>query len=129
MALQPLAIAALLIVGAQLIDGTRWVIVFPPLAAILAFWMAQAIHAHRRAVELGAKPGGEMQAALFLPVAVGVLTVFWLIGGRHGSPAATLEAYVVALLSGKSDAAANLYVSTNDEGGGRIQLGGAIGVT
>ena len=52
-----------------------------------------------------------MQAALFLPVAVGVLTVFWLIGGRHGSPAATLEAYAVALLTGKSDAAASLSVS------------------
>ena len=98
-------------VGVQLIDGTRWLVVFAPLAAILAFWVAQAIHAHRRAVELGAAPGGEMQVAVFLPVAVGVLTVFWLIGGRHGSPAATLEAYAVALLTGKSDAAASLYVS------------------
>ena len=111
MALQPLAIVGLLVVGVQLIDGTRWIIVFAPLAAILAFWVAQAIHAHRRALEMGAQSGGEMQAALFLPVAVGVLTVFWLLGGRHGSPAATLEAYAVALLTGKSDAAASLYVS------------------
>jgi len=111
MALQPLVIIGLLMVAAQLIDGTRWVIVFPPLAAILAFWVAQAVHAYRRAVELGATPGGELQAALFLPVAVGVLTVFWLVGGRHGSPTATLEAYAVAWLSGKPDAAAHLYVT------------------
>ena len=111
MALQPLVIVGLLLIAVQLIDGTRWIIVFLPLVAILAFWLAQAIHAYRRAVELGAKPGGEMQAAAFLPVAVAVLTVFWLVGGRHGSPAATLEAYAVALLTGKSDAAAHLYVS------------------
>ena len=111
MALQPLVIIALLMVAAQLIDGTRWVIVFPPLAAILAFWVAQAVHAYRRAVELGARPGGELQAAFFLPVAVGVLTVFWLIGGRHGSPTATLEAYAVAWLSNKPDAAEQLYVT------------------
>jgi hypothetical protein len=110
-ALQPVVILALLMVGVQLIDGTRWVIVFPPLVAILAFWVAQAIHAYRRAVELGATPGGELQAALFLPVAVGVLTVFWLIGGRHGSPTATLEAYAIAWLTGKPDAAAHLYVT------------------
>src|SRR5829696_7152173 len=73
MLIQPLVVLGLLIVGAQLIDGTRWVIVFPPLAATLAFWVAQAVHAYRRAVELGAQPGGELQPALFLPVAVGVL--------------------------------------------------------
>jgi hypothetical protein len=111
MVLQPLVLVGLLLIGVQLIDGTRWVIVFPPLAAVLAFWVAQAVHAYRRAVEMGAKPGGEMQAALFLPVAVAVLTIFWLVGGRHGSPTATLEAYAVAWLSGKSDAAADLYVS------------------
>jgi hypothetical protein len=111
MALQPLVIVGLLMVGVQLIDGTRWVIVFPPLAAILAFWLAQAVHAYRRAVELGARPGGEMQAVLFLPVAVAVLTLFWLIGGKHGSPTATLEAYAVAWLTGRSEAAANLYVA------------------
>src|SRR6188474_346312 len=102
MALQPLVIVGLLMVAVQLIDGTRWV---------LAFRVAQAIHAYRKAVELGAKPGGELQAALFLPVAVGVLTLFWLIGGRHGSPTATLEAYAVAFLTGKPEAAAHLYVT------------------
>jgi hypothetical protein len=108
--LQPLSITLVLLVCVQLIDGTRWLLLFPPLAALLAVWLGQAIHAYRRAVELGAKPGGEMQAALFLPVAVAVLTGFWLVGGRHGSPTATLESYVVAWMSGRADAAAGLYV-------------------
>src|SRR5215211_7191008 len=42
-ALQPVVIVGLLMVAAQLIDGTRWAIVFPPIAAILAFWVAQAV--------------------------------------------------------------------------------------
>lgn len=109
--IQPLAIAALILVAAQLIDGTRWLAVFPPLAALLVIWLAQAVHAYRRAVELGAQPGGELQAGFFLPVAVAVLTLFWLVGGRHGSPAATLESYVLAWMSGRPDAAASLYVS------------------
>jgi hypothetical protein len=106
---QPLAVAALLLIGVQLIDGTRWLVVFPPLAALLIVWLAQAIHAYRRAVDLGATPTGELQAALFLPFAVTVLTLFWLMGGRHGSPAATLEGYVVAWMGGRPDAASALY--------------------
>lgn len=111
MLLQPLTIAAVILVAVQLIDGTRWLIVLPPLAGLLVVWLAQAIHAHQRAIELGAQPGGELQSALFLPIAVMVLTAFWLLGGRHGSPAATLEGYVVAWMSGRSDAASGLYVT------------------
>lgn len=107
--IQPVAIAGLVLVGVQLIDGTRWLAVFPPLAALLVFWLAQAVHAYRRAVERGAEPGGELQAGLFLPVAVAVLTAFWLIGGRHGSPTATLEGYVLAWMSGRPAAASSLY--------------------
>ncbi len=108
---QPLAIAGLLLICVQLMDGTRWLVILPPLAMLLVVWLAQAIHAYRRAVELGARPGGELQAALFLPLAVTVLTTFWLIGGRQGSPTATLEGYVVAWMSGRAEIAANLYVT------------------
>jgi len=111
MLLQPLSIAGVLLVAAQLIDGTRWLIVLPPLAGLLVVWLAQAIHAHQRAIELRATPGGELQAALFLPIAVAVLTAFWLVGGRHGSPAATLEGYVVAWMSGHSGSASGLYAT------------------
>jgi hypothetical protein len=109
--LQPIAIVALALVAVQLIDGTRWLVVFPPLAALIVVWLAQAIHAYTRALELGAPRGGEFQAALFLPLAVTVLTIFWLVGGRHGSASATLESYVLAWMTGRPEAAAVLYSS------------------
>jgi len=108
---QPLAIAVLTVATVQLIDGTRWLIIFPPLALLLVVWVAQAVHAYRRAVELGARPGGELQAALFLPFAVTVVTLFWLAGGRHSSPTATVEGYVIAWVSGRSQLAADMYVT------------------
>lgn len=116
---QPIAIVALVLVAVQLLDGTRWLIVFPPLAALIVVWLAQAVHAYTRAIELGAPRGGEFQAALFLPLAVAVLTAFWLVGGRHGSPAATLENYVLAWMTGRPAAAASMYTfpPTADEQG------------
>ena len=115
MVIQPLAIGSLLVASIQLIDGTRWLAIFPPLAALLVAWLAQAVHAYRRAVELGARPGGETQAALFLPLAAGVLTVYWLVGGRHGSPSSTLESYVVAWMANRVDNATDLYVQPPSE--------------
>jgi hypothetical protein len=109
--LQPIAIAVLLVAAVQLIDGTRWLVIFPPLAALLVAWVAQAVHAYRRAVELGAQPGGQIQAAVFLPFAVLVVTLFWLVGGRHSSPTATVEGYVIAWVSGRSQLAASMYVT------------------
>jgi hypothetical protein len=109
--LQPIAICGVLLIAVQLIDGTRWLVVFPPLAALIVVWLAQALHAYRRAVELGGKRGGEIVTALFLPLAVTVLTVFWLVGGRHGSPAATLETYVLAWITDRPDTASALYVT------------------
>jgi hypothetical protein len=107
--LEPFAVGALLLIAVQLIDGTRWLLVFPPLAAVLVVWMAQAVHAHRCALRLGARPGGEVQIALLIPLGVALLTAYWLIGGRHGSPSATVEEYVVAWMSGQPAAAAPLF--------------------
>jgi hypothetical protein len=107
--LQPLAIGGLLFAAWQLIDGTRWLAVFVPLVALLVFWVGQAVHAHGRATALGGATGGELQLALFLPFAFAVLTAFWLIGGRHGSPASTVEAYIDAWQANRADAAANLF--------------------
>jgi hypothetical protein len=115
--LQPVAIAAVVLLAIQLIDGTRWLIVFLPLVALVVIWLGQAVHGYRRAVELGWRPGGEMQVALFLPVAVAMLTTFWLIGGRHGSPSATLESYVLAWMSGRVEAASGLWVNPPDSAG------------
>ena len=113
MVLQALAIGGLALATWQLIDGTGWLVAFVPLVALLVFWVGQAVHAHRRAIALGGAPGGELQLALFLPFAFAVLTSFWLIGGRHGSAASTVEAYMDAWMAGRPDAAAGLLSNTD----------------
>ncbi|MEP7158655.1 MAG: hypothetical protein ABI797_04455 [Chloroflexota bacterium] len=110
--LQPLAIAGVAFVAVELIDGTRWLAVFAPLLVLLVVWLGQAIHAHRRAIVLGAQPGGEIQVAAFLPLALAVVTLFWMFGGRHGSPAATVQAYMEAWMDNRPDAAGRLFQVT-----------------
>jgi hypothetical protein len=107
---QPLAVAVVLGAIFALGDGTRWIIVFPLLALLLVVWVAQAIHAHGLAMRRGAAPGGEMQIAWAMPVVLVVFTVFWLVGGDHGSPSATLHEYVAAWRAGMPAAAAQLFV-------------------
>jgi hypothetical protein len=111
--LQPLAIGGLLLAAWQLIDSTGWLVVFVPLVGLITFWVGQAVHAHRRATALGGAPGGELQLALFLPFALALLTAFWLVGGRHGSAASTVEAYMDAWRANRPDAAADLFTDSN----------------
>jgi hypothetical protein len=106
---QPLAIVGLLVLAAVLIEGTRWMVVFPALLLVLAAWFGQALSAYRRAVELGARPGGELQVVGFLPLALVAVTTFWLIGGSLGSPASTMARYVSAWETGRSAEAAELF--------------------
>jgi hypothetical protein len=91
--LQPLAICGLLFLA--------W--------PLLVFWIGQAVHALRRATALGGAPGGELQLVLFLPFVLAVFTAFWLVGGRHGSPGATAQAYMEAWESNQPAAATALY--------------------
>jgi hypothetical protein len=109
--LQPIALAGVLVAAWQLLDGTRWLAVFLPLVALLVFWVGQAVHAHQRALALGAAPGGELQLAWFLPAVLAVVSAFWLVGGRHGSPASAVEAYMTAWQSDRPDVAIALYGS------------------
>ena len=109
--LQPIALAGLLVAAWQLIDGTRWLAVFLPLVALLVIWVGQAVHAHQRALALGAAPGGELQLAWFLPAVLAVVSAFWLVGGRHGSPASAVEAYMTAWQADRPDVAVALYGS------------------
>ena len=108
---EPIAIVAVVVLAVALIDGTRWLIVFPPLLALMVFWVAQAVDAHQRALKMGAQPGGEMGIVVLLPVALTVLTLFWLLGGRHGSASATLQQYIEAWVRDKPDAAAPLFIT------------------
>ena len=43
-----------------------------------------------------------------------MLTAFWLFGGRHGSPSATLEAYVEAWIADQPSAAASLFATPHE---------------
>ena len=106
---QPIAIVGVAALADVLIDGTRWLVVFPPLLALLVFWIGQAVDAHQRALKMGAKPGGEMAIVLLLPIALTLLTGFWLIGGRHGSASATLQSYIEAWIHNRPEAAATLF--------------------
>lgn len=107
--LQPLAILGWLFAAWQLIDGTRWLAVFVPLVLLLVLWVGQAVHAYRRALALGGAPGGELTLALFLPLILVLFTAFWLLGGRHGSAASAVEAYMEAWESNRPDLAFTLY--------------------
>src|SRR3954452_13562283 len=109
--LQPFAIIAVAGLAAALIDGTRWLIVFLPLLALIVIWLAQAVDAYQRAVKMGAERGGEMVIVLVLPIALTVLTLFWLLGGRHGSPTATLQEYIEAWMRNKPEVAATLFAT------------------
>lgn len=93
-----------------LLDSTRWIVVLPVLGALIVAWLGQAVHAHQRAVALGAAPGGELQIAWALPVILAVMTAFWLFGGDRGSPAAALQGYVSAWHAGRVDDARSLFV-------------------
>lgn len=105
----PLAVAGTIALAALLIDGTRWMLVLPAILVLLVFWLGQALNAHRAAVALGAKPGGELQVAAFLPLVVAVVSAFWLLGGQDGSPQTTLRRYVDAWEDGRPDGASGLF--------------------
>jgi hypothetical protein len=111
LALQPAAIAFAAVVVAALLDGTRWLVVFPPLLVLFLVWIGQALDAHRRALRAGYAPGGEWAIAAVLPVMLLVLTAFWVLGGRYSSPSATLQAYTDAWIRDRPDAASALFVA------------------
>jgi hypothetical protein len=108
---QPLAIAGLFVFAAVLIQGTRWMVVFPALLVVLLVWLGQALAAYRQAVARGAVPGGELQVVGFLPLAVVAVTAFWLVGGSLGAPATTLGRYVSAWEHGDSEEATELFTT------------------
>ena len=112
--LQPLAIAAVVVAAVVMLDGTRWIAILPAIALVLVIWIGQAVHAHMRAITLGAAPGGELQMAWLLPLVVAAVTTFWLLGGHQSSAGATLREYVDAWRSGQAPAAAQLFTQPVD---------------
>jgi hypothetical protein len=119
--LEVVSVVAIGLLAAALIDGTRWLVVFPPLVAFLVVWIGQALDAYRRAVRAGGEPGGELAMAAVLPVALAALTAFWLVGGRHGSPTATLQGYIEAWIADRPDVAVTFFAEQPDEATMRSQ--------
>jgi len=109
MGLQVAGILALVVVGPSIIQGSRWILLLPAVLLIVLLWVAQAVHAHQKAVELGGAPGGELQIAWLLPLVVVALTAFWLVGGQRASPTATLQQYVAAWRADRPAFAAGLF--------------------
>jgi hypothetical protein len=107
--LQPIAIAMLAGLAVLLLDSSRWIAVFPALVLLLGIWLGQAMHAQRAAIALGARPGGEFQVALLLPLVIALLSGFWMVGGARASPSATLQHYVAAWQAERPDAAVQLF--------------------
>lgn len=108
---QPLAIALVALIAAAVLDGTRWLVVFPLLIGLFLIWIGQALDAYRRALRAGQTAGGEWSLVALLPVMLLVLTSFWVVGGRHASPSATLQAYTDAWVRDRPDAAAQLFAA------------------
>ncbi len=112
--LQVVAVVALVVATAQLIETTRWLVVLLGLVGLIVAWLGQALDAHRRAVAAGAAPGGELQLAAALPLLVVLVGGFWLVGGDLGSPAATLQRYVSAWQNDRPDEAVGLLAEPPD---------------
>jgi hypothetical protein len=106
---QPVALAGLLLLAALVLDGSRWILLFPAVALVLATWLGQAMHAQRLAISRGAEPGGEFQIVVALPLVIIALSGFWLIGGGRASPAATVQHYVSAWQSDRPETVAHLF--------------------
>ena len=109
--LEAAAVAGLVVVVAAFLEGSRSVIVFLALVVFFATWGAQAIDAHRRAVEAGGAPGGAEQLLALGPVAAIVMTAFWLLAGASGTPDATLQRYVSAWRADRPEQASALFLA------------------
>ncbi|CAN5590422.1 hypothetical protein BH20CHL6_BH20CHL6_00650 [soil metagenome] len=104
------ALLVIVLAGVVFAQGSGSVAVFLGIVAFLGVWGGQAVHAHRSAVARGARPGGAIQILALAPVAIVVVTGFWLEAGSAASPAATLERYVSAWREGRTAVAEGLFV-------------------
>jgi hypothetical protein len=112
--LQVAAIAGIVLLTTALLEGDRDIVVFLALVGYLVVWAGQAVDAHRRAELLGGAPGGAIQILVLAPAAIAALTLFWLVGGNAGSPAAVLQRYVTAWKQDHAAAARGLFLAPPD---------------
>lgn len=75
----------------------------------LSVWTLQAVHAYRRAIESGAAGTGASRIMVIAPIAVVIITLVFLVGGRVATPGATFERYVHAWADGDAASATSLF--------------------
>ncbi|HEY3523431.1 MAG TPA: hypothetical protein VGK63_06980, partial [Candidatus Limnocylindrales bacterium] len=100
--LEAAALAAIWFIALPYASGTAAGIVFVAIAAFVALWAAQALHAERRArrrlapfVAPGSVPHGAAVELLWLaPIVVAGGTAFWAMAGAGGSPDDVVAEYV-----------------------------------
>jgi len=92
-----------------------WLVVFGVLAAFLVAWAAQAVDAFRRARARAVDGSGAGSIFALVPVAVALVTAFWLTGGREATPGGTVEQYVHAWLASQPGVATRLFVTPPTE--------------
>jgi hypothetical protein len=106
-AIQPVAIGGLLVLGPSLAGGAGASVVFVGGAAVLATWAAIAIHAYRRAarrralVELPGADGGAILLLVLAPVALLASSWFWSLAGRAADPSSVVDRYLADWRAGR----------------------------
>ncbi|HEU4671954.1 MAG TPA: hypothetical protein VFS32_03565 [Candidatus Limnocylindrales bacterium] len=118
------ALAGIVLLALPYASGTESGLVFVSLAAFVAAWAAQAIHAERRArrrlapyLPPGAPPAGAAAELLWLaPVVVAGATAFWALAGPAASPDDVLADYVGRWRAGQATEAAALFAAPPDPG-------------
>jgi rubredoxin len=120
--LEPLAAAALVLVGIPLAAGTGLEVVFVAGVLVGVAWLGQAVHAYRLAVRrrqrfgLSGADGGAIELLWLVPLAVVATTVYWTVLGPAAAPDAALAQYVTAWRAGRPADAAALFVTAIDPG-------------
>lgn len=107
--LEAVWLVALLGAALAWLGSDRWLLVFALACGFLAVWTLQAIDAHRRAVAGGAPAEGASRILAIAPVAVVLVTLIFLVGGRVSTPGATFERYFQAWVEGDAAGAASLF--------------------
>ena len=105
--LQPLAIAALVLMSPPLVPGAGVTLVYVAGVALLVAWVGVAVHAYRRAVrrrvlvELPGPDGSAIALLVFAPFAIAASTALWVLGGVAADPATVVDRYVADWRAGR----------------------------
>ena len=120
LALEPVALAALVAIGLPLGAGTGLELVFVAGALVAVAWLGQSVHAYRLAVrrrrpfDLAGPDGGAIELLWLVPFAVAATTAYWAAFGTAASPDATLARYVADWRAGHAADGAALFATPPD---------------